>query len=205
MPEYGYSCSFAGEKRFAKAQLYNVDASYKDLTQVCANIRGLMIDDALELLEAASKCERPIRYKKFNKKLGHRRELGGKKGRYPWKAVGIVLRVVQNAQANASFKGLSEVLRVAHAAANKQATYPRIQSKGRQARSDYETARIEIVLEEVPGATVRKKEWTLEEKKKLEEKREAKKKKREEKKKEKEEAKKEEKQTIEPRKIPIPA
>ncbi len=202
MPEFGYSCTVADEKRFSRAQSYNVDASYKDLSQVCANIRGLMIDDALDLLESASNCERPIQFKKFNKKLGHRSELGGKKGRYPWKAASLVLKVLQNAQANASFKGLSEALRVYHAAANKQATYPRLQSKGRQARANYETARIEVMLQEVPGAKVKLKDLSVEEKKRIEEK---KKRKEEKKKKEKEEAeKKDQKQTVDPHKIPIP-
>ncbi|MBI5159434.1 50S ribosomal protein L22 [Candidatus Micrarchaeota archaeon] len=207
MPEYDYSYAQENKQlKTARAQAYNLDASYKDLSQVCANIKGKMIDDALELLESASEGKRAIKYKKFNKKLGHRRELGGKKGRYPWKAAKMVLKVVQNAQANASFKGLYEALKIVHASANKQATYPRMQSKGRQSRAYYETARVEVVVREMLGAKIKKKELSADEKKNLEEKKEAKKRKKEEKKKEAEEVKKEEnKQTVDPKKIPIPA
>ena len=141
--KYGYKI----DEKCAPAQLYDIDASFKDLAAVCDNIRGMDTDKAVEFLEKAAKKEVPIYYKRWNKKLGHRRELGGKKGRYPVKAVKIVLSVLKNAIANASQKGLWNTY-VAHASANKQSIYPRLQPKGRRIRSDYETSRVEIVLRE---------------------------------------------------------
>ncbi|MEM3555339.1 MAG: 50S ribosomal protein L22 [Candidatus Micrarchaeia archaeon] len=143
----GYSVKSEG--RVARAQMHDVDASFKDLTQVCSSIRGKEVSEAVRLLEEVRLGKIPIHYRKFNKKLGHRRELGGKKGRYPKKSAEIVLEVLKNAVANARYKGLGEKLVVKHAAANKQNIYPRIASKGRAMRSDYETARIEVVLEEL--------------------------------------------------------
>jgi len=143
----GYSVKCEG--RVAKAQMHDVDASFKDLTQVCRSIKGKEVSEAVKLLEDAKLGKTPIHYRKFNKKLGHRKELGGKKGRYPKKSAGIVLEVLRNAVANARYKGLGEKLVVKHAAANKQNIYPRIASKGRAMRADYETARVEIVVEEL--------------------------------------------------------
>ena len=143
--EYGFNKkSQFNEKQLAKAQQYNLDASYKDLAAVCDNIRGLNAEEGVNYLKAVLSGF-PVRYRRWNKKLGHRRELGGKKGRYPIKAAGIVLNVLNNAIANATSKGLDNLV-IVHAAANKQAIYPRLQSKGRQMRSDYVTARVEIIL-----------------------------------------------------------
>ncbi len=151
MPHYGYSYKETAAK-FAKAQVHDVDASFKDLGAVCDAIRRKHADAAAELLEKVSEGGTPILYRTHNKRLGHRHELGGKKGRYPRKAAKIVLQVLKNALANASTKGLGDPLVVAHACANKQMIYPRMASKGTSRRSNYETAKVELVLEESPEA-----------------------------------------------------
>lgn len=141
---YGFNLSRLQGAEIAKAQQYNIDASFKDLCAVCDNVRGKTAEDAVKYLESVADGF-PVAYKRWNKHLGHRRELGGKKGRYPVKAAKFVAMVLRNAVANATSKGMSAT-KVVHAAANKQATYPRMQSKGRQMHSDYETARVEIIL-----------------------------------------------------------
>jgi large subunit ribosomal protein L22 len=148
MPKYKYGCEI--DASCAPAQLYNIDASFKDLAAVCDNIRGMDAGAAVSFLEKAARKEVAIYYRKWNKKLGHRAELGGRKGRYPVKAAKIVLSVLKNAIANAAQKGLENVY-IAHASANKQAIYPRLQPKGRRIRADYSTARVEIVLREKKG------------------------------------------------------
>jgi large subunit ribosomal protein L22 len=135
--------------RAARAQMHDIDASFKDLSQVCRSINGKEISKAVQLLESAKLGEVPILYKKFNKKLGHRKELGGRRGRYPKKSARIVLEVLRSAMANAKNIGLGEKLVVRHASANKQNIYPRMASKGKAMRSNYETAKVEIVLEEL--------------------------------------------------------
>lgn len=145
-----YSFQKKGDN-FAYAQEYNLDASYKDLVEVCKSIRKLPVAKAMALLTKAEAMEMPILYRSHNKKLGHRHELGGKKGRYPIKAVRLVRKVLVNAINNAKVLQLNEnSLTVAHAAANKQSIYPRLSPKGRRMRMNYETARLEIVVRGVP-------------------------------------------------------
>jgi ribosomal protein uL22 len=151
MANFGYSYKGTGAK-FAKSQVNDVDASFKDLGAVCDAIRYKKADAAVELLEKVSEGDTPVLYRTHNKHLGHRHELGGKKGRYPKKSAKLVLVVLKNAIANASFKGLDEELVVKHACANKQRIMPRMAPRGTSRRSNYETARIEIVLEEWPEA-----------------------------------------------------
>jgi len=148
----GYSHDFNPEE-VASARLEGVDASYKDLSEVCGRIRRKDAAWARTFLELAAAGEIPVLFKRHNKKLGHRRELGGKKGRYPWKSAAIVLKVLNSAVANGLAKGLGEGYVILSAAANKKFTYPRMAPKGRTARAYFELARVEIVLkptEEVP-------------------------------------------------------
>lgn len=167
----GYSCEIP--ENSASARLEDVNASYKDLAAVCGRIRNKKINWALPFLEKAASGEIPVLYTKHNKRLGHRRELGGRKGRYPKKAVKIVLKVLKSAIANGRFKGLGEMYTILAASANKKHRYPRIAPKGRWARSFLETSEVQIVLlgEEIPKGV----EVTPPAVKKVEEKKEAKK------------------------------
>jgi ribosomal protein uL22 len=149
---YSYIIEKGKEGDFARARVEGVDASFKDLVEVCGNIRYQPADKAVKFLEEAADGKRPILFRSSNRHLGHRRELGGKKGRYPKKSAKIVLGALKSAIANAQQKGLSEELIVTHACANKLATYMRYASKGRRNVSAMETARVEIVLKEKEGA-----------------------------------------------------
>jgi len=128
------------------ARLESVNASYKDLSEVCGRIRNKKTKWALQFLEDAAEGICPVLFRKHNKRLGHRKELGGRKGRYPQKAAGVVLKVLKSAIANGKVKGLGEEYTILSASANKKHTYPRIAPKGRWARSNLETSRVEIIL-----------------------------------------------------------
>lgn len=183
----GYSSEFE-KGSFAMARVEDANVSYKDLTQVCGRIRGKDAEWATTFLEMVSTGEIPVLYKRHNKRLGHRRELGGKKGRYPKKAAKAILKVLESAVANGKSRGMGDKYDVVHAAANKKNTFGRIAPKGRWARSDYETARIEIVLkplETIPkGVSVKAPEKTEKPESKKPEKIEAKKPEKKEEKKE---------------------
>lgn len=139
--------SYKTEKKHAKAQARDINASYKDLAHVCSAVRGRKAEEALSFLEKGAKGEVPVWYRGHSKRKGHRKELGGKKGGHPMKCCRIVYGVLLNAISNGMKKELKDPV-IAHIAANKQNSYPRLSPKGRRMRSDFETARVEIVLEE---------------------------------------------------------
>ncbi|MFH1260453.1 MAG: 50S ribosomal protein L22 [Candidatus Micrarchaeota archaeon] len=150
----GYSSDIP--ENCARARLEDVNASYKDLSEVCGRIRNKKTKWALSFLEQASLGEIPVLYKRHNKRLGHRKELGGQRGRYPKKAAKIILKVLESAIANGKIKGLGDSYNIIVATANKKHIYPRMASKGRSARSNLVTSRIELVLKgsDVPKGVV---------------------------------------------------
>jgi large subunit ribosomal protein L22 len=157
--DYSIELKAGEEKKSAFAQFHDVDASYKDLSQVCRAIKGKPVKKAEKILEEAISKKKAIPFKKFNKGMGHRSELGGKKGKYPITEARLALALLKNAEANALQKGLSEdKLFVRHAAAFKQNTFKRYRKfwvggntigYGKRAVwSDYVTCRAELVLSE---------------------------------------------------------
>ncbi|MFH1443174.1 MAG: 50S ribosomal protein L22 [Candidatus Micrarchaeota archaeon] len=157
MSLYKFSFKVRDEKEVARAQAYDLDASYKDLANVFHALKGKTLPAAKKLLEECIAMKKPIRYVKFNKGLGHRSQLGGKKGRFPKKEARIVLTLLKSAEANANFKGLDiETLVVRQGAAYKQNVMRRYRQHfgssitlgyGKQSIwANYETCRAEIVL-----------------------------------------------------------
>ncbi len=138
------------------ARMSDINASSKDLGAVCDAIRYKSVQSALDLLESVANGEVPILYRNHNTHMGSRHELHGRKGRYPQKCAELVRKVLVNARANASNKGvMDDDLYVIHAAANKTVIVPRYPSKGiisighgygygATRHSDLELARVEI-------------------------------------------------------------
>ncbi|MBS3070251.1 50S ribosomal protein L22 [Candidatus Micrarchaeota archaeon] len=118
---YKYSMAEEEGVKTAKAQQHDMSCSYKDLSQVFAAIRGKTVAGSRKVLDDAIAMKKAIRYHKFATKIGHRSNLGGKKGRYPKKECKIALSLLENAVANAVQKGMDEsALYVMHAASYKQ-------------------------------------------------------------------------------------
>ncbi|MFH1779983.1 MAG: 50S ribosomal protein L22 [Candidatus Micrarchaeota archaeon] len=162
-----YKYSFE-TKGLGTAQIHDVDCSYKDLSQVLRAIKRKNIIEAKKVLNDAIQMKKPIRFTKFNTGMGHRSELGGKKGKYPKKECKYAMQLLNNAIANSIKKGMDETkLVVKHASANKQNVLRRYRHQfvgsatlgyGKHAMwSNYVTAKAEIGLGEEEPRTQKKK------------------------------------------------
>ena len=121
MPRWRYSVELEDEAKCVKASGRELDISPKHAREICRAIKNLTIEEAKRLLNDLIEKKRAIPFKRYYKGVGHRRELEGwPAGRYPVKAAQVILRVVENLEANAEFKGLDiERLRIIHAAAHR--------------------------------------------------------------------------------------
>lgn len=104
--------------RTAVASGRDLRVSYKDTVEVLNAIRGKRLEEAVKVLNDIISMRRPIPYRRFNRKVGHKKAIAS--GRFPVKAAKAVLDVLKNAEANAEYKGLDTTrLWVVHAAAHK--------------------------------------------------------------------------------------
>ncbi len=155
MDNYSFNRNKAG---IVFARMKDVNASFKDLGIVCDAIRYKSAGNAINILDMVIEERMPILYKKHNKYMGSRHELGGRKGRYPIHCARKVKMVLVNAMANAEAKGEDPAsMFIVHAAANKTMIIQRIAPKGvlrvgrsmgrgSTRRADLELTRIEIGL-----------------------------------------------------------
>ncbi|MCD6369213.1 MAG: 50S ribosomal protein L22 [Thermoproteales archaeon] len=149
---WGYSVQDLDPIRTAIASGRDLRISWKHAVEVCDAIRGLKLEEAERLLTDVIEMKRPIPFKRFNKKVAHRRQLSGwPSGRWPVKAAKEILKVLKNAEANAEYKGLDiDRLWVVHAAAHKSIKIRKYipRAFGRATPYFQQLVHVEIALEE---------------------------------------------------------
>ena len=139
-----YSTVDYEKENMARAIGRSLSISTKDSVEICSFVRDRSTTEAKKLLSEVIELERAVPYRVYNKGLAHKRKIGP--GKYPAKAAGEVIRVIESAEANAQFKGLNTANLIikhinAHLAA-KQWHY------GRKRRRRAKRTHIEIIVQE---------------------------------------------------------
>ena len=154
MPTWRYSYNKEyDEERMVKASLREVSISPKHAVEIAREIRGMMVEDARRYLEDVVNMKRAVPFKRYNRKVPHRRGLNKwHSGRYPVKAAKFFLKLLDNLENNAEFKGLdTSRLKIIHCVALKgrkiRKYIPR--AYGRSSPFFDTLTHVEIVAEEV--------------------------------------------------------
>ncbi len=147
----GYSGHYDAE-RMARAYGKELKISPKASNEICRRIRGMVVEDAIELLEDVVLLKKSIPYKRYNKRVAHRKEGAG--GRFPVKASQQILKVIRGAVANATYREElghpeEDELRISTAAAYKGRILPGWipRAHGRATPFNEETTNVEIIVE----------------------------------------------------------
>src|SRR2546426_7024978 len=122
MPERGYSITGLDPDRTVKCSGRQLRISPKASVEICRTIRGMKLSDAKKLLERVVEKKQAIAYRHYKKEVPHRRQLTEPwfAGRFPQKAAGRLLRLLEELEANAEYRNLDpERLRIIHAASQK--------------------------------------------------------------------------------------
>ena len=105
----------------AKAMLRERPMSHKHSIEIAREIKGMTAGDAVSYLEAVKAGDRSVPFRRHKSGVGHRSDIDGwDAGRYPAKASGEFLDLLENAIGNAEYAGHDgESMRIAHVAAHK--------------------------------------------------------------------------------------
>nr|8HKU_L22P Chain L22P, 50S ribosomal protein L22 [Sulfolobus acidocaldarius DSM 639]8HKV_L22P Chain L22P, 50S ribosomal protein L22 [Sulfolobus acidocaldarius DSM 639]8HKY_L22P Chain L22P, 50S ribosomal protein L22 [Sulfolobus acidocaldarius DSM 639]8HKZ_L22P Chain L22P, 50S ribosomal protein L22 [Sulfolobus acidocaldarius DSM 639]8HL1_L22P Chain L22P, 50S ribosomal protein L22 [Sulfolobus acidocaldarius DSM 639]8HL2_L22P Chain L22P, 50S ribosomal protein L22 [Sulfolobus acidocaldarius DSM 639]8HL3_L len=143
------------EDKLAKAVIKNIDASVRDLYNVCKAIRGMNLKEAREFLNNVLEEKEALPFWRYSHGTSHRSNISRKwkvkSGRYPKKAIKYVLKLLDNAENNANSKGLDiDNLKIVHIAAHKGLVLKRYMTRafGRSTRKYKYLSHIEVILGE---------------------------------------------------------
>ena len=152
LPNYKISVFGLDADRTAIATGRNLHISPKHAREICRELKGKYLETAQEYLEQVIAKERSVPFRRYRRKVSHRSDLRKwPSGRYPEKAAREILRVLDNAEQNSSFKGLEvSRLRITHMAAQRgrkiRGYTPR--AHGRSSPSHKTLTHIEVVVTE---------------------------------------------------------
>lgn len=145
-----YSVNDLDDEKTAKAYGYELNCSPKHSMNIARAIKGMKVPDAKRYLEEVIKMRRAVPFLIHRRKIKHRK--GMCSGAYPQKAARFILRVLENAENNAEYKGMDPSnMIISHISAYKGREIEGIMPRayGRATKKNEQTTNIEIVLREV--------------------------------------------------------
>ncbi len=135
--------------RTAKAYGYELHCSHKDSINLARALRGMPSAHAKQYLQDIIALKRPLPAIYHNGKRAHQKGTGP--ASFPQKAARYMLKILENAENNAEYKGFdTENMKIIHVSAYTGRTIRGIMPRahGRATDKNTVTTNIEIVLEE---------------------------------------------------------
>ena len=152
MANIKYAYNDEGDSKKARAMGKSLKISPKHCVEICRELRGMDVENAKNYLDEVISMKKAVPFKRHNKKVGHRKGLKNwPSGRYPVKAANEILKILENAEANAEYIGMdNENLIIEHISSHRgfiiRGGIPR--AFGRVTPFNTPTTHVQIVLGE---------------------------------------------------------
>ncbi len=141
-----YDYSIEDYKKEQMARAYGlVPISLKKSVEVCNFIRNKNLARAKKLLEEVISMDTAVPFRRYVRGIPHRKG-GIGPGKYPIKASGFILKLINSAEANAQFKGLKTSNLIIKQVSAKKA--PTAMHTGRQRARKMKRCYVEVVVSE---------------------------------------------------------
>ena len=151
MGKFRYAFQNYDSTRHVRASMREKKISHKHAREIASAIKGLTVEKARDYLQDVIKHKRSIPFRRFKNQVGHRTDPGVMAGRYPEKAVTEVLKLLDNLESNAEYKGMDmDRLKIITATAQKGVIIQRIipRAQGRATPKNNVMTHFEIVAQE---------------------------------------------------------
>ncbi len=148
---YGYSFQNYDETRHVRAALREKQISHKHAREIAVGIKDLTLEKARDYLNAVIRLERAVPMRRYKKQVGHKSDPGVMAGRYPAKAASEFIKLLDNLESNAEFKGMDiERLRIVNATVHKGMIVKRFTPRafGRASPKNNTLTHVELVARE---------------------------------------------------------
>ncbi len=152
MGRFGYAFQNYDATRHVRAALREKDISHKHAREVAVAIKGLSIEKARDYLQAVVNKERAVAFRRYKNQVGHKSDPGMMSGRYPQKTAKEFIKVLDNLESNAEYKGMDlDRLKIINATVHKGVTVKRFipRAMGRATPKNNVLTHVELVAQEI--------------------------------------------------------
>ena len=151
MGRYDYAFQNFDSTKHVRASIREKKISHKHAREVATAIKGLSIEKARDYMLSVVAKERAIPFRRFKNQVGHRSDPGVMSGRYPEKTASEFLKLLDNLESNAEYKGMDmDRLKIINATAHKGVVIKRFipRAQGRATDKNDVLTHVELVAQE---------------------------------------------------------
>ena len=152
MGRYNYAFQNFDSTRHVRASMREKKISHKHAREAATAIKGLTIEKARDYMLSVVAKERAIPFRRYKNQVGHRSDPGVMSGRYPEKTAGEFLKLLDNLESNAEYKGMDiDRLKIINATAHKGVVIKRFipRAQGRATDKNDVLTHVELVAQEL--------------------------------------------------------
>ncbi len=106
MAKFDYAFQNFDPTRHVRASLREKQISHKHAREIAVSIKGLSIEKARDYLQSVRSLKRAIPFRRYKNQVGHKSDPGMMSGRYPQKSAIEFLKLLDNLESNAEYKGM---------------------------------------------------------------------------------------------------
>ena len=152
MGRFGYAFQNYDATRHVRSSLREKDISHKHAREVAVAIKGMSIEKARDYLQAVIRKDRAVAFRRFKNQVGHKSDPGMMSGRYPQKTAKEFIKVLDNLESNAEYKGMDlDRLKIINATVHKGVTIKRFipRAMGRATPKNDVLTHVELIAQEI--------------------------------------------------------
>ena len=152
MGRYNYAFQNFDATKHVRASIREKKISHKHARETAKAIKGLTLEKARDYMLSVIAKERAIPFRRFKNQVGHRSDPGMMSGRYPEKTAGEFIKLLDNLESNAEYKGMDmDRLKIVNATSQKGVIVERIipRAQGRATAKNDVLTHFEIVAQEL--------------------------------------------------------
>ena len=151
MPKRYFSFQNFDDTKHVRAAIREKPISHKHAREIAVAMKGLSIEKARDYLLDVTNLKRSIPFRRYKNQVGHKSDPGTMSGRYPQKAATEILKLLDNLESNAEYKGMDlDRLKIVNATVHKGRLVKRFipRAQGRATPKNNVLTHIELVAQE---------------------------------------------------------
>lgn len=120
MPNFKYAFQNYDKTKHVRSALREKTISHKHAREIAVAIKGMKIEKARDYLQDVVKLKRAVAFRRYHNEVGHKSDTGVMSGRYPQKAANEFIKLLDNLESNAEYRGMDlDRLRIVNATVHK--------------------------------------------------------------------------------------
>ena len=150
--KFKYAFQNYDRTKHIRASIREKTISHKHAREIAVKIKGMSIESARDYLQDVVRLKRAVPFRRYYNEVGHKSDTGVMAGRYPQKAATEFVKLLDNLESNAEYRGMDlDRLKIINATVHKGRKIQRFtpRAMGRASPKIDILTHVELVAQEI--------------------------------------------------------